>query len=128
MRIIILDDNFGIADSLRMALEHLGGHNVAVVTRQLDVIEAAERNNPDAFVFDFLLPGDDIKTTINRIKSFCGAINFVFFTLYATDRLKREKMMEICKGDDQRIIQKEPDLADCASRILAVLERDVKVS
>lgn len=125
MKIIILDDNFGIADALRIALQRLGNHDVSVVTRQQDLVEEVKRFVPDAIVFDFLLPGNGIDALIKEVNRMGSSIFYIFFSLYANDAIKRKKMKKLCEGDERRIIQKEPDLLDCAARILSVLESHV---
>ncbi len=123
MRIIVLDDNFGIADALRTALMALGDNSISVVTRPQDLLEESRRVDPDAYVFDFLLPGEKIEKHIAELKKARSDILFIFFTLYADDPQKKARMMALCHEDERRIIEKEPDLRDCSRRIMSELER-----
>jgi DNA-binding response OmpR family regulator len=121
MRILILDDNYAYALTAKTVICSLEDHAVSIVTRPQDLLSEVEAFRPDAFVFDFQLPGSSLKDVIAGLPPESLNDNFVIVSLYADQAAKRAVMLNLCGGDAQRIILKQPDIEQCVREILNVL-------
>jgi two-component system nitrogen regulation response regulator NtrX len=67
-RILVIDDESGIRDSLRMTLEYEGYEFVGAATGQ-EGLALAERDTPDLVVLDIKMPGMDGIEVLDRLRS-----------------------------------------------------------
>jgi two-component system nitrogen regulation response regulator NtrX len=67
-RILVIDDESGIRDSLRMTLEYEGYEFVGAATGQ-EGLALAERETPDLIVLDIKMPGMDGIEVLDRLRS-----------------------------------------------------------
>src|SRR5207249_5517089 len=67
-RILVIDDESGIRDSLRMTLEYEGYEFVGAATGQ-EGLALAERETPDMVVLDIKMPGMDGIEVLDRLRS-----------------------------------------------------------
>lgn len=58
-RILIVDDDVAVADSLARALRRLAGHEVRTENRGDHALEAARDFHPDLVLLDIVMPGMD---------------------------------------------------------------------
>ena len=70
-KILVVDDDPGILDLLREAIEPLG-HEISFATDGLEAVTKAEKENPDLILLDLELPGLDGFEVCTRLKSVPG--------------------------------------------------------
>ncbi len=82
MRLLVVDDDPEIMEVARLALERIGGHEVACAATAAEAVETASREVPDALVLDVLLPdaeGPDLLATLRGLPGM-AAVPAVFLT------------------------------------------------
>src|SRR5436190_18882504 len=67
-RILVIDDEAAIRDSLRMTLEYAGYEFTGAATGQ-EGLALAERENPDLVLLDIKMPGMDGMDVLTRLRS-----------------------------------------------------------
>src|SRR5262245_21902133 len=90
LRILVLEDNRGSADSLRLLLE-LSGHEVAVAYSGDDGARAAEQYRPDVVLCDIGLPGLDGYGVARRLRAdpATAKARLIAVTAYGRDEDRR---------------------------------------
>lgn len=58
-RILVIDDDKGLTEMVKLNLEATGNYEVCVENRSLDAIETARRFRPDLILLDYVMPGMD---------------------------------------------------------------------
>jgi len=82
-RILVIDDEAAIRDSLRMILEYEGYEFLGAATGQ-DGLAMVERENPDLVFLDIKMPGMDGLEVLQRIKAANDAVPVVMISGHAT--------------------------------------------
>jgi two-component system, NtrC family, nitrogen regulation response regulator NtrX len=82
-RILVIDDESAIRDSMRMILEYEGYEFVGAATGQ-DGIQAVERETPDLVFLDIKMPGMDGLEVLQRLKAIDEALPVVVISGHAT--------------------------------------------
>src|SRR5215203_1128 len=82
-RILVIDDEAAIRDSLRMILEYEGYEFLGAATGQ-DGLAMVERENPDLVFLDIKMPGMDGLEVLQRIKAANEAVPVVMISGHAT--------------------------------------------
>src|SRR5436190_2675332 len=92
-RILVIDDESAIRDSLRMTLEYAGFEFVGAATGQ-EGLALAERESPDLVLLDIKMPGMDGMDVLTRLRSMSETTPVVMIsghgtTSTAVDAIKR---------------------------------------
>jgi two-component system nitrogen regulation response regulator NtrX len=92
-RILVIDDEIAIRDSLRMTLEYNGFEFLAAATGQ-EGLALAERDAPDLVLLDIKMPGMDGLEVLGRLRSLNESLPVVMIsghgtTSTAVDAIKR---------------------------------------
>ena len=92
-RILVIDDDAAIRDSLRMTLEYNGYEFIGAATGQ-EGLSMAEREAPDLVLLDIKMPGMDGMDVLSRLRSMTEAVPVVMIsghgtTSTAVDAIKR---------------------------------------
>ena len=82
-RILVIDDEAAIRDSLRMILEYEGYEFLGAATGQ-DGLAMVERENPDLVFLDIKMPGMDGLEVLQRIKASNDTVPVVMISGHAT--------------------------------------------
>ncbi len=82
-RILVIDDEAAIRDSLRMTLEYEGYEFVAAATGQ-EGLALAERDAPDLVILDVKMPGMDGLEVLDRLRSMNEALPVVVVSGHGT--------------------------------------------
>jgi two-component system, NtrC family, nitrogen regulation response regulator NtrX len=82
-RILVIDDEAAIRDSLRMILEYEGYEFLGAATGQ-DGLAMVERENPDLVFLDIKMPGMDGLEVLQRIKAANDTVPVVMISGHAT--------------------------------------------
>ncbi len=82
-RILVIDDEAAIRDSLRMILEYEGYEFLGAATGQ-DGLTMVERENPDLVFLDIKMPGMDGLEVLQRIKAANETVPVVMISGHAT--------------------------------------------
>jgi two-component system, NtrC family, nitrogen regulation response regulator NtrX len=82
-RILVIDDEAAIRDSLRMILEYEGYEFFGAATGQ-DGLTIAERESPDLVFLDIKMPGMDGLETLQRLRAVDEALPVVMISGHAT--------------------------------------------
>src|SRR5829696_7614050 len=82
-RILVIDDEAAIRDSLRMILEYEGYEFLGAASGQ-DGLAMVERENPDLVFLDIKMPGMDGLEVLQRIKAANEAVPVVMISGHAT--------------------------------------------
>ena len=82
-RILVIDDEAAIRDSLRMILEYEGYEFLGAATGQ-DGLAMVERENPDLVFLDIKMPGMDGLEVLQRIKAVNETVPVVMISGHAT--------------------------------------------
>src|SRR5580765_2077319 len=92
-RILVIDDEVAIRDSLKMTLEYNGYECVGAATGQ-EGLALAERDAPDLVLLDIKMPGMDGMDVLGRLRGVNETIPIVMIsghgtTTTAVDAIKR---------------------------------------
>src|SRR5947208_11816336 len=82
-RILVIDDEAGIRDSLRMTLEYDGYEFVGAATGQ-EGLALAEREGPDLVLLDVKMPGMDGLEVLDRLRSMSETLPIVVISGHGT--------------------------------------------
>ena len=82
-RILVIDDEAAIRDSLRMTLEYEGYEFIGAATGQ-EGLALAERESPDLVLLDVKMPGMDGLEVLDRVRSMNDGIPIVVISGHAT--------------------------------------------
>src|SRR5258706_2944413 len=82
-RILVIDDEVAIRDSLRMTLEYEGYEFVGASTGQ-EGIALAERDTPDLVMLDVKMPGMDGLEVLDRLRAMNEALPVVVISGHGT--------------------------------------------
>jgi len=82
-RILVIDDEAAIRDSLRMTLEYEGYEFIGAATGQ-EGLALAERESPDLVLLDVKMPGMDGLEVLDRLRSMNDGIPIVVISGHAT--------------------------------------------
>src|SRR5256886_10171190 len=82
-RILVIDDEAAIRDSLRMTLEYEGYEFVGAATGQ-EGLSLAERETPDLVLLDVKMPGMDGLEVLDRLRSMNEALPVVVISGHGT--------------------------------------------
>src|SRR5438552_13730088 len=82
-RILVIDDEAGIRDSLRMTLEYEGYDYAAAATGQ-EGLALAERETPDLVLLDVKMPGMDGLEVLDRLRAMNETLPVVVISGHGT--------------------------------------------
>src|SRR5258707_13955719 len=82
-RILVIDDEAAIRDSLRMTLEYEGYEVLAAATGQ-EGLTVAERDAPDLVLLDVKMPGMDGIEVLERLRNMNEALPIVMISGHGT--------------------------------------------
>jgi len=82
-RILVVDDEAAIRDSLKMTLEYAGYEFVGAATGQ-EGLALAERDMPDVVLLDIKMPGMDGMDVLSRLKSLNETLPVVMISGHGT--------------------------------------------
>src|SRR5918999_1158074 len=88
-RILLIDDDAGIRDSMRMPLEYEGYEYLAAGSAE-EGIGLVQRESPDIVFLDVKMPGIDGMEALNRIKAFNENVPVVMISAHGTASLGAE--------------------------------------
>ena len=88
-RILLIDDDAGIRESMRMPLEYEGYEYLAAGTAE-EGIGLVQRESPDIVFLDVKMPGMDGMEALNRIKAFNENVPVVMISAHGTASLGAE--------------------------------------
>ena len=92
-KIIIVEDEWIIANDIKVNLEKFGYHVPSIISSGEEAIEKAKSDNPDMFIMDIVLQGNLDGTEAAKLISSRFDIPIVFLTAY-TDNKILEKVKE----------------------------------
>ena len=82
-RILVIDDEAAIRDSLRMTLEYAGYEFVGAATGQ-EGLALAERDAPDIVLLDIKMPGMDGMEVLSRLRQMSEVTPVVMISGHGT--------------------------------------------
>src|SRR5881394_3385392 len=82
-RILVIDDEAAIRDSLRMTLEYEGYDFIGAATGQ-EGLALAERESPDLVLLDVKMPGMDGLEVLGRLRSMSETMPVVMISAHGT--------------------------------------------
>jgi two-component system, NtrC family, nitrogen regulation response regulator NtrX len=82
-RILLIDDDAGIRESMRMPLEYEGYEYLQAATAE-DGIALVQRESPDIVFLDVKMPGIDGMEALNRIKAIDDSVPVVMISAHGT--------------------------------------------
>jgi two-component system nitrogen regulation response regulator NtrX len=82
-RILLIDDDAGIRDSMRMPLEYEGYEYLSAASAE-EGIALVQRESPDIVFLDVKMPGMDGMEALNRIKAMNDAVPVVMISAHGT--------------------------------------------
>jgi two-component system, NtrC family, nitrogen regulation response regulator NtrX len=82
-RILLIDDDAGIRESMRMPLEYEGYEYLSAATAE-EGIGLVQRESPDIVFLDVKMPGMDGMEALNRIKAMNDAVPIVMISAHGT--------------------------------------------
>jgi two-component system nitrogen regulation response regulator NtrX len=82
-RILLIDDDAGIRDSMRMPLEYEGYEYLSAASAE-EGITLVQRDSPDIVFLDVKMPGMDGMEALNRIKAINDAVPIVMISAHGT--------------------------------------------
>jgi len=92
--VLIIDDEFGVADVLSFALEDAGYRTVTAVNGR-DGLKKAAENKPDLIVLDFMMPIMDGPATLKAIR---GSSELSHVPVIMISSIDEDGVKESCKG------------------------------
>jgi DNA-binding response OmpR family regulator len=121
IKVLIIDDEEGICDVVRMGLEKMGDFGVSVASNGKDGIEIAKRLRPHVILLDIRMPGLDGIEVLKRLKSNKETISIPVIMLTAVlDSSTKEE----CSGlFDELYLEKPVDLMVLKAKIEEVVKR-----
>jgi CheY-like chemotaxis protein len=81
-RILVVDDELPIVETLRLILE-MSGYSVCTAVSGIQAIAKAEEGCPDLLLSDVMMPGLNGFETALRIKKHCPGCRLLFFSGYS---------------------------------------------
>ena len=121
MRILVVDDERAVRESLRRALE-LEGYDVELAAggeEALDLLESAENGSPDALVLDILMPGVDGLEVCRRLRRSGSRLPILMLTA----RAEVENRVEGLDAGADDYVTKPFALEELLARLRALLRR-----
>src|SRR5437667_5311948 len=82
-RILVIDDEAAIRDSLRMTLEYEGYEFVGAATGQ-EGLASAERDTPDLVLLDVKMPGMDGLEVLDRLRAMTETVPVIVVSGHGT--------------------------------------------
>jgi two-component system nitrogen regulation response regulator NtrX len=82
-RVLVVDDEAAIRDTMRMILEY-EGHEVLVAGSGQEALAIAERENPDLVFLDIKMPGADGLEILSRLRAANDALPVVIISAHGT--------------------------------------------
>jgi two-component system nitrogen regulation response regulator NtrX len=82
-RVLVVDDEAAIRDTMRMILEY-DGHEVLVAGSGQEALALAERENPDLVFLDIKMPGADGLEVLSRLRTANDALPVVIISAHGT--------------------------------------------
>ena len=113
MKMLVIDDDQWIRDSLSLYFESEGCHLVALETAE-EALSALNRDKFDIFIVDYRLPGMDGLEFYDRIKESNPDVVKILITAYGTEDIVARAM----EMDIQEVIHK-PFSTDEIKRVLS---------
>jgi two-component system OmpR family response regulator len=121
--VLIVDDDDGVRDLVRMALRHVG-YDVEGVASLLDARNMVERRPPDLMLLDVMLPDGDGFAFCRRVRE--AGIDVPVLFLTARDTMDDKVRGLTVGGDDY--LTKPFGLEELVARIAAILRRGGKAA
>ena len=118
-RILLVDDDPAVCESLADALRH-SGHEVDRAATTAEALASAERNRPDLVVADLRLGDEDGMEVIDRLRERLGDVPAVFITGYGD----AQSLSEASRRHPVEMLNKPIDLERLRNAIRAALDRD----
>ena len=82
-RVLVIDDDAAIRDSLKMTLEYNGYEFIGAATGQ-EGLSMAEREAPDLVLLDIKMPGMDGMDVLSRLRSMSEGLPVVMISGHGT--------------------------------------------
>lgn len=121
--IYVTEDDDGIREMIQIALESLS-YQVSVFTAAEDALAAAEKETPDLFIFDIMLPGMDGITAVQRLRTRNQTARTPILFLTAKDT-EMDKVKGLDAGADDYLV-KPFGIMELSARVRALLRRSIK--
>jgi len=115
-RVLIVEDNYVVADALRFLIDGYGGSVTAIVPSVERAFEALAGGGVDIAVLDINLRGASVAPLADHLQA--RGIPFVFLTGYGTDELLPEHLRDHARLD------KPVDAERLVRAMLAACRRD----
>jgi len=117
-RILLVEDNRGYAETLRVNLE-VEGHEVIVALTGPDGLEMAKNDAPDLIILDLMLPGMNGFTVLQRLRETQRNMPVLIMTALGAED---EKLRGFGLGADDYVV-KPTGLLEILARVKALLKR-----
>ena len=118
-RILLVDDDDGIRDVAKLALELIGGHEVAAAASGADAVELAAAAPPDAILLDVMMPDLDGPATLALLRDLPSARDVpVIFLTAQVQPTERERLRALGVTG---VIEKPFDPASLATEVDALI-------
>lgn len=122
-RIYVTEDDDGIREMIQIALESLS-YQVTAFAAAEDTLTAAEKETPDLFIFDIMLPGIDGITAVQRLRARSQTARTPILFLTAKDT-EMDKVKGLDAGADD-YLAKPFGIMELSARVRALLRRSTK--
>ena len=116
--IVVIDDDRGLAESLRSILRR-DGHDVTACTDPVLGVEQVRQLRPQLILLDYLMPGMTGAEVVRRVREFDQLAQILLVTGYAEEQPGRKLLAELD-------IQGYHDKADGAERLLVLVDSALK--
>jgi DNA-binding response OmpR family regulator len=93
LSILIVDDDEGMAETLKDILEHVGYH-VEIAENGYTALEKIGHRSYDAALVDYRMPGIDGLETVRRIKQADSSIHLFMITAFPVENLEQNALKE----------------------------------
>jgi CheY-like chemotaxis protein len=93
LSILIVDDDEGMAETLKDILEHVG-YRVETAENGYAALEKVGHQSYDAALVDFKMPGIDGLETVRRIKQADSSIYLFMITAFPVENLEQNALKE----------------------------------
>jgi len=117
-RILVVDDNIDVAESMSVLLE-LEGHQVQTVYTAHDALEAARNFQPDVVLLDIGLPGMDGYEVAKRLRAFPETCKVLIIALTGYGR-EEDRARSKAAGFDQHLVK--PVEPEVLNKLIATLD------